>query len=83
MLKIYFEEDTTRYAEEFCDSYLVTMDVTDGAILNVKLTLKENVYVPPRLVITGGSAAQLGSALNRTSLDFCVTYAVIISYPSK
>lgn len=78
MLKIYFEEDTTRYAEEFCDSYLVTMDVTDGAILNVKLTLKENVYVPPRLVITGGSAAQLGYADGVRNDDGSYSYSLAL-----
>lgn len=79
MLKVYFEKDMTRYAEEFCDGYLVTMDVADGATLSVKVTLKDNVHVPPRLVITGGSAAPLGTADGTASGDGGYSYSLALA----
>lgn len=79
MLKVYFEKDETRYAEEFCDGYLVTMNAADGAVLNVKLTLKDDVHVPPRLVITGGSAAPLGAADGTRNADGSYSYSLALA----
>ncbi len=62
MLKIYFEEDTARYAEEFCSAYRVSLNTQNGAALSVTLSLKENVHVPPELVLTGGSIVKLAVA---------------------
>lgn len=61
VLKLYFEKDLTRYAEEFLKSYRVTLTVGEKAMLNVTLELKDDVYVPPELVITQGSAAKKAS----------------------
>lgn len=61
ILKVYFEEDNTRYGDEFCTSYSVSMSVTEGeAVLSVTLTLKPGVTSVPKLIITAGAKKSLG-----------------------
>lgn len=58
-LKLYFKHNLTRYADEFCSGYLVTLD--DSLTLTVKAELKDGVR-PPVLALTGGDEVKLVSA---------------------
>ena len=61
MLKVYFEEDTTRYADEILRSYIVTFDA-ETATLKVVAKIRSNVDVIPVLAITAGDKTILESA---------------------
>jgi len=59
-LKIFFEKDTARYAEEFCVSYLPAITINeDEASLTVVVKLKDGVEEVPELAITAGDKNKL------------------------
>lgn len=60
-LKVYFEADTTRYADEFCSEYRVTLTAGDTLTLNVTATLKQGVVQEPELAITAGDETKIVS----------------------
>ena len=76
-LKLYFKRNTTRYADEFCKEYLVTLDDGDGLVLNVRLKLEDGVQIP-ELAITGGSEEKIVSAPGIEDGDY-YTYSLDIS----
>lgn len=61
ILKVYFEEDTTKYADEICKSYLVTFSVGNPSTLTVVADFKDGLKETPVLAITGGDTVKLAS----------------------
>ena len=62
ILKVYFEEDTTKYADEICKSYLVSFDASSAATLVVNARFKDNISGVPVLAITAGDKTKIVSA---------------------
>ncbi len=77
-LKVYFEPDTTRYADEFCSDYRVTLTAGDTLTLNVTATLKQGVAEVPELAITAGDKTKIVSARGVLS-DGAYTFTLDIS----
>ena len=75
MLKMYFEKDTTRYADEFCESYLVTFSVVPEPTINVTVNLKDGVKTPV-LAITAGDKTKLCEVEGTLNEDGSYTYAL-------
>ena len=78
MMKVYFEEDTTRYSEELFRSYLVSFDA-DKASLNVTVKLKEAISEPPTLAITGGDKKKLASIEATANEDGSYSYSLPVA----
>lgn len=63
MLKIYYETDTTKYADEILRGYLVSFSVEDDVpTLNLQVTLRSSQTAAPTLAITAGDKSQIISA---------------------
>ncbi len=77
-LKLYFKRNTTRYADEFCQEYLVTLDDSNGLVLNVRLKLKDGVQIP-ELAVTGGSEEKIVGAQGNDGGNGYYTYSLDIS----
>lgn len=77
-LKVYFEPDTTRYADEFCSDYRVTLADGDSLTLIVTATLKQGVGEIPELAITAGDKTKIASAQGVLS-DGTYTFELDIS----
>ena len=75
VLKMYFEEDTTRYADELCKSYIVTFSVDPEPTLNVTVKLKDGVKAPT-LAITGGDNNKLCEVEGILNDDGTYTYSL-------
>ena len=81
MLKIYFEEDTTRYADEIC-TYLVTFsnDLLGLApTLHVNAKFRSTVTTIPTLAITGGDETILASANGKLNDDGSYSFDLVVS----
>lgn len=77
-LKIYFEDDTTRYADEFCNSYLVSFSVDPEPTLILTLKLKDGQEAPV-LAITGGDKTKLASTVGVENADGSYTYSLSLT----
>lgn len=77
-LKLYFKHNATRYADEFCSGYLVTLDDSNGLVLSVKATPKNGVPIP-ELAITGGDSTKILSAQGVADGNGSYTYSLDIS----
>ncbi len=75
VLKMYFEEDTTRYADELCKSYIVTFSVVPEPTLNVTVKLKDGEKAPT-LAITGGDNNKLCEVEGILNDDGTYTYSL-------
>ena len=75
VLKMYFEEDTTRYADELCKSYIVTFSIVPEPTLNVTVKLKDGVKAPI-LAITGGDNNKLCKVEGILNEDGTYTYSL-------
>ncbi len=60
-LKLYFEHDDTKFADEFCQGYLVSLADGDSLTLTVTVDMGQSAALP-QLVITGGDETALASA---------------------
>lgn len=78
MMKVYFEEDTTKYADEILKSYLVSFTTDPVPTLNVTVKLKDGVSVPT-LDITGGDKVKLATAQGVLNDDGSYTYSLPVS----
>lgn len=74
ILKVYFEEDTTKYADEICKSYLVTFSVGNPATLTVVADFKDGLKETPVLAITGGDTVKLASVEGIKNEDGSYTF---------
>ena len=79
MLKLFFEEDTTRYADEICKSYLVSFIASPEPMLQVVVTLKNGVENAPVLAITGGDKTMLASATGTLNDDGTYTFLLPVT----
>lgn len=61
-LKVYFEENTTEYADSYCSSYVVTLADGDKLELTVRVKVKSGLAAVPELAITAGDKTKLASA---------------------
>lgn len=77
MLKVYFEEDTTRFADEILKSYLVSFSTDPVPTLNVTVKLKDGVSAPT-LAITGGDKTILASANGVLNDDGSYSYSLAV-----
>ena len=77
MLKVYFEEDTTRFADEILKSYLVSFSTDPVPTLNVTVKLKDGASAPT-LAITGGDKSILASAQGTLNEDGSYTYQLAV-----
>ena len=75
-LKVYFEEDTTKYADELFKSYLVTFTVDPQPTLNVTVKLKDGVKSAPTLALTGGNTNKLCEVAGTLNEDGSYTYSL-------
>ena len=78
-LKVYFEKDITRYADEFCSGYLVSLKDGGELTLSVTLTLKKGVTEAPKLAITDGNPEKIVSAEGTKNADGSYTYELDLS----
>lgn len=78
MLKVYFEEDTTKYADEILKSYLVTFTTYPTPTMQVTVQLKSGVTAPV-LAITGGDKTILASAEGTLNDDGSYTYSLEVA----
>lgn len=76
MLKVYFEEDTTRYADEICASYIVTFTIDPTPTLNVTVKFKDGISEPPSLAITGGDKVKLACTEGSLNDDGSYSYSL-------
>ena len=76
MLKVYYEKDTTKYADEILRGYIVTFISEPVATLNVTVTLRKGVTEAPVLAITGGDKTMLVSASGVLNEDGTYTYSL-------
>ena len=79
MLKVYFEEDTTRFADEILRSYLVTFTTDPTPTLNVTVKLKDGISKAPTLAITSGDKTMLVSAEGTINEDGTITYSLPVA----
>lgn len=79
MLKVFFEENTTKYAEEILKSYLVTFTTDPVPTLNVTVKLKDNTSETPVLAITGGDKTMLASAEGVVNDDGTISYSLPVT----
>ncbi len=77
MLKVYYEEDTTKYADEILRSYLVSFG--SDATLNVTVKLRDGDTVAPVLAITGGDKTKLAYVSATANDDGSYTYSLPVS----
>ena len=75
-LKMYLEDDTTRYADEFCKSYIVTFSVDPQPTLNVTIQLNDDVKKAPVLALTGGDNNMLCEVEGTLNEDGSYTYTL-------
>ena len=78
ILKIYFIEDTIKYADEICKSYLVSLDTSSTPTLVVKAKFKDSVGEIPVLAITGGDTTKLVYASGTLNEDGSYTFELPI-----
>ena len=76
VLKVYYEYDTTRYADEYCKSYLVSFTVDPVPALVVTVVLDEIVETVPVLALTGGDTVRLASVEGTLNDDRSYTYVL-------
>ena len=78
MLKVYFEEDTTRFVDEICKSYLVTFTTDPTPTLKVVAKFKDNVSAPATLAITAGDKTKLAYTSGTQNDDGTYTYTLAV-----
>lgn len=76
MLKLCFEEDITKYADEILRSYIVTFDTDGDATLQVTVKLRSETATPPILAITAGDNTILASASGVKMDDGSYSYSL-------
>ena len=76
VLKVYLEDDTTRYVDEFCKSYNVTFSVENVPTLNVTIVLKDDVKTAPVLAITSGNTTKIAEVKGTLNDDGSYTYSL-------
>ena len=76
VLKMYFEEDKTKYADEYCRSYIVTFTVDPEPTLLVTIKLKDGVKSAPVLALTGGDTNKLCEVKGTLNEDGTYSYAL-------
>ena len=74
MMKVYFEKDTTKYADELFKSYLVSFSGGTTGTLNVTVVLKDGVKNAPVLALTGGDTNKLCEVVGTLNADGSYTY---------
>lgn len=74
VLKMYLEDDTTRYTDEFCKSYNVTFTVNPEPTLVVNIVLNDDVKTAPVLAITGGNTTRICEVKGTLNDDGSYTY---------
>ena len=79
MLKVYFENDTTKYADEILRGYIVTFTTEPQATLNLTVTLRKDVTEAPMLAITGGDKTMLVSVSGVLNEDGSYTYSLPVT----
>ena len=75
MIKICFEEDSTRYADEILKSYIVTFDAETASLM---VTAKIKGDVAPVLAITSGDKTILASADGVKNADGSYSYTLAV-----
>ena len=75
-LKVYFEKDTTKYADEIFKSYLVTFSGGTTGTLNVTVKLKDGVKNAPVLALTSGNTNKLCEVAGTLNEDGSYTYVL-------
>lgn len=78
ILKVYYEEDGTKYADEICDSYLVSFNTSPAGTLVVNVKFKDKLSTIPVLAVTGGDTTKLASATGVLNLDGTYTFTLPI-----
>ncbi len=78
MIKVYFEEDTTRFADEICKSYLVSFTTDPVPTLKVTIKLKDSVSKAPVLAITAGDKNKLTSCEGVVNADGTISYSLAV-----
>ena len=79
MMKVYFEEDNTKYADEILRSYLVSFTTDPVPTLKVTVKLKDSVKDAPTLVITGGDKTKLAEAKGTLNGDGTYSYSLPVA----
>lgn len=79
ILKVYFEEDTTRYADEICKSYLVSFSATSEPALVVTAKFKDGISGTPVLAITAGDKTKLTSVYGVLNDDGSYTFSLPVA----
>ena len=74
MMKVYFEKDTTKYADELFKSYLVSFSGGTTGTLKVTAVLKDGVKNAPVLALTGGNTNKLCEVAPTLNDDGSYTY---------
>ena len=77
MMKVFYEKDTMKYADEVLRSYLVTFGPDDT--LNVTVKLRSGEMTAPVLAITGGDKTKLAYVSATANDDGSYTYALPVS----
>jgi len=76
VLKMYLEDDTTRYTDEFCKNYTVTFSTDSEPTLIVTIVLNDDVKSAPVLALTGGDSTKLCEVRGTLNEDGSYTYAL-------
>lgn len=79
ILKVYFEEDTTRYADEICKSYLVSFSATSEPALVVTAKFKDGIGGTPVLAITAGNKTKITSVSGVLNEDGSYTFSLPVT----
>ena len=88
LLKVYFEKDNTRFADQICKSYLVTFTTDPVPTLVVKATFKDDLSKLPVLAITAGDTTKIAyseGTLNESdgSYTFEIPVSDALTSPDK
>lgn len=78
MMKVYFEVDATKYADEILKSYIVTFTTDPVPAINLTVKIKDGVDVPT-LNITGGDNVKIATAQGVLNDDGSYTYSLPVS----